>query len=156
MGSTGLAPENWKVDLISFLYKRKGGRADPKSWRPITIAVSLGKLYEKVILYQIRRITNANNDNHAYVKGRSCLSAIIDVMEFLKAARGRKGEYREKGLKLVPLILTEDISGAFSIDHGVIDSILKHRFNSKGDFDVRGAVASYLDREVWASRQAKG
>ena len=37
---TGYIPKSWKIDEISFLYKKKGKKEDPKNWRPITIAPS--------------------------------------------------------------------------------------------------------------------
>ena len=77
MTKTGYVPKEWKIDLISFLYKRKGERSDPKNWRPITIAASYGKHFEKISLYQLRRLGDRNPDNHAYIVDKSCLAAVL-------------------------------------------------------------------------------
>jgi len=79
MGSIGYIPEDWRKDLISFLYKRKGDRLIAKNYRPITIAPSLGKHYEGILLYMMNLTSDLNHDNHAYTSNKSCLTAIINL-----------------------------------------------------------------------------
>ena len=58
-----------------------------------------------------------------------------------------------KGLKkngrfLLPILMAEDISGAFeSIDHEAICRILELRFNSSEEFNIGGAIWSFLERQ---------
>ena len=100
---------------------------------------------------------NINPDNHAYVEDHSCLSAIIRVTEYFRHIRKRIASLRGQGFRAVPLILTEDISGAFeSIDHEVIDQILETFFSEDGDFDIRGSIRSYLKRESWVTDRTTG
>ena len=132
----GHIPPTWRIDLISFLYKRKGDRMVAKNWRPITIAPSLGKHYEKLIREKLTLADDKNEDNHAYTPEKSCLSAILTVSEFLKKMRKKSKELRKHGLMLIPILLAEDISAAFeSIDHDLIANFVKENFHETlGDF----------------------
>lgn len=46
----GYFPAIWCRDQISFLWKNKGEKSDPAMYRPITIAPSLGKHLEKLLV----------------------------------------------------------------------------------------------------------
>ena len=96
MAKTGLVPRAWKIDIISFLYKKKGERSNAKNWRPITIAPSLGKHFEKVLLYQLKKIEGVNPDNHAYIQDKSCLTAVLDLLQFFHGIKVREKEARRR------------------------------------------------------------
>ena len=148
MARLGYVPRDWKVDLISFLYKKKGDRRDAKNWRPITIAACLGKHFDKLLLFQLKRLRNINPDNHAYINDKSCLTAVLALMDFFKTVREKAKEAKEEDCLLIPMISLDDISSAFeSIDHNMIDEVLRNTFAEGTDFDVRGAIRSYLDRK---------
>ena len=106
MAHTEYTPKEWKIDLITFLYKRKGRKCDPKNWRPITIAACYGKHFEKISLAQLRKIDDLNPDNHAYIIDKSCLTAVLEILEFMKALRGRDKEARREGYMIVCLLYT--------------------------------------------------
>jgi len=147
MARTGFIPPEWKVDIISFLYKKKGDRMDAKNWRPITIAASFGKHFEKLTLFQIRRVWDRNSDNHAYIADCSCLTAVLALMEFVRKVRLKNKE--DKEFFYVPIVQTDDVSSAFeSIDHQVLVTMLEGCFINKGEFDIAGVVRSYLEREA--------
>ena len=150
MAMVGYVPEGWKVDLISHLYKKKGDRMDAKNWRPITIAASFGKHFDKVSLWQLRSIHDLNHDNHAYIKDCSCLTAILVVMEYFRCLKRMGKEARKQGYIIIPVFMAEDISSAFeSIDQDMVDRILELCFSAQGNFDLRGVIKSYLDRVSW-------
>ena len=149
MAKIGVVPREWKVDLISFLYKKKGERANAKNWRPITSAASFGKHFDRVVLWGLRKMSDENGDNHAYIVDRSCLTAVLAVMEFLKKVRKMQAELGKEFI-LIPVVMAEDISSAFeSIDHVLIGHALDCVYNLEGNFRIKDTILSYLDRESW-------
>jgi len=147
MARTGLIPKIWKVDIISFLYKKKGSRKDAKNWRPITIAASFGKHFEKLTLHQMRRVSDMNTDNHAYITDCSCLTAVLAVMEFMRKIRKKAMEDKEH--VYVPYCGAEDIGSAFeSIDHELVITAYDECLRNEGDFDLAGVLRSYFKRDA--------
>ena len=67
--------------------QEKGERNDAKYWRPVTIAASLGKHFDRVVLWGLRKMSDENGDNHAYIADRSCLTAVLAAMDFMKKVR---------------------------------------------------------------------
>ena len=142
----GHFPEIWKEDRIHFIYKEKGARLDAANWRPITIAPSIGKHMEKIIGHFISPVDDKNIDNFAYVKGKSCLSAITKVNEILSKAR--QTFKNGKRYKYITFLSLDDISGAFEgIDHVLIQMVYEcTMFN--GDFKIGKLIRSYLTRKA--------
>lgn len=100
----GFFPEVWKLDKIIFIYKNKGDFDSAKNWRPITIAVSLGKTLEKVASHFLSNFDDRNVDNHAYTKGRSCLTCIASVqMDINRIIQAAKDDlYNRKNIPNIP------------------------------------------------------
>ena len=146
---TGHIPYSWRIDSISFLFKKKGLRSDASNWRPITIAPSLGKHNEKVILWNLRKVYDGNDANHAYLSPRSCITAILSVSEHFKKLRKREKELELVGKRLVVVFSAEDISSAFeSIDHGALDTFCEQVFNDKdSEVKIRKLIKNYLTRK---------
>ena len=145
---TGHIPDSWCTDSISFLYKKKGLRSDASNWRPITIAPSLGKHNEKLVLWSLRSVYDGNDANHAYLSPRSCITAILSVSEHFKKLRQREKELKKIGKRLVVVFSAEDISSAFeSIDHGALDTFCQQVFNEKdSEIKIRKLIKNYLTR----------
>lgn len=141
----GLFPEEWKRDQIMFLYKNKGDRMMPENRRPITIAPSIGKHLEKVICYAVSGCDDRNYDNHAYAKGKSCMTAILEVQRRLLMA---KRKYRAgKRYKFISFVSADDIQSAFeSVDHQMIFWALSNMYAGEKDWKVAEIIKSYLDR----------
>jgi len=114
-------------------------------YRPITLAPTVGKVLEKIISDQIQRVFDNNFDNHAYRRGKSCQSAIIEVSEWFRKQRQMSKQF--KNYRLVPIILCEDIASAFeSIDSECLVDILDLIFED-GDFKLSKMVKSYMLRK---------
>ena len=149
MALTGFIPDSWKMDNISFLYKKKGMRSDPGNWRPITIAPSFGKHFEKIMLSIMKKVDDLNCDNHSYIENKSCITAILNVSEHLKTVREREKQLNLIGKRIVVVFAAEDISSAFeSMDHGALDLFCKAVFDEKGsEVKIRKLIKSYLSRK---------
>ena len=157
MAYTGLVPKAWKIDIITFLFKKKGERINPKNWRPITIAPSLGKHFEKVLLYQLKRIKGINPENHAYIEDRSCLTAVLALLEFFNTLKIKETEARKDGYLLIPILMAEDVSSAFeSIDHESMGKIMELLFDESSELNMGSLIRSYLDRVAWILDRKSG
>ena len=146
----GFIPKCWKKDCIFFLYKRKNSRLDAKNYRPITIAVAYIKIYCKVMMSKWTVVNDLNFRNHAYTGGKSCLTAVFDVMEAVNDVRKLGKEFAETDSEhdIIPLIFCEDISGAFeSIYHDVLIEYVQLNFEDTADFQLDKLTKSYLTRE---------
>lgn len=142
----GFMPEVWKIDNIHFLYKRKGERTDASNWRPITIAVSLGKHVERLFSILVSPMDDRNYENHAYVKRRSCMTAICEVQRHLLKAKTIAKE--NKKYKAVSVISADDIAGAFeSVEAELIAYALKLVFGRDPSANLAGFIMSYFARQ---------
>ena len=141
---TGHIPGVWRIDKINFLFKNKGVRILPKFYRPITIAPSYGKHFDKISIYGWNHADDLNYENNAYIAGKDCMSAIAGVQENIRAVRAI---IVPDGKIIIIFINCEDISTAFeSVPHKVIEHYAEISFE-KGDFNMPGIVKSYLDRK---------
>ena len=145
----GYFPTDWKNDLIHFIYKNKGEKGDPANWRPITIASSFGKHFEKTISYMISGMDDGNNDNHAYKSKRACMTAIATAQKAFLEDHLKTLGMDMNGLKVITSISLDDISGAFeSVDHVVLARCLELIFKKESRYNVKGIILSYLNRKA--------
>ena len=145
----GYFPSDWKNDLIHFIYKNKGSREDPANWRPITIASSFGKHFEKTISYMISGMDDGNNDNHAYKSKRACMTAIATAQKAFLEDHLKTLGMDMTGLRIITSISLDDISGAFeSVDHVVLGHCLNLIFKKESRYNVKGIILSYLNRKA--------
>ena len=146
MAKNGFVPECFKQDKISYLYKDKGTLDDCAFYRPVTISVSFSKMFERVMAGKWNEAEDFNFGNHAYVKNRSCLSAIAAVQEFFHECREEKVLLKDDEMFII-IVCCEDISSAFeSISHIVIKHYCDITY-SGDDFKMGDLVKSYLDRK---------
>lgn len=145
--TNGAFPTVWKKDEISFLYKNKGSRSDGSNYRPITIAPSWGKHLERLINHMISPMNDLNRDNHAYRKGSSCLTAVVDLQRRMTYAKLlAKGRDLRK-FQAISMLSFDDIAGAFeSVDHRLVCYALELIFESERRANISGIIMSYLDR----------
>ena len=155
----GYFPKCWRNDDIFFIWKRKGKKSDPKMYRPITIASSIGKCLEKQIAHYLGNITNNNKQNHAYVKKRSCITAITEVQKLLLKI---SNPLQDKSLGAeqyidIPIISTDDISSAFeSVPHHAICEAVKRDYHGDNRYKVSRLLQSYLTRNINATDRTTG
>ena len=76
-------PSKWKIAKIIPLYKGKGSKLDPKSYRPVAILPILSKILERLMFKQLVSYMDANNfynpSHHAYRSFHSTTTAILQM-----------------------------------------------------------------------------
>lgn len=74
-------PDAWREALVIALYKNKGGRHDPASYRPISLTSTVCKIMERIVGNQLRAFLVGNNracqEQHGFVPGRSTLTNLL-------------------------------------------------------------------------------
>ena len=59
--SLGQVPSNWKMSIISAIFKGKGETSDATNYRPISISSCIGKILEKIIFKYLYNYLEANH-----------------------------------------------------------------------------------------------
>uniref|UniRef100_A0A8B9I2Q1 Reverse transcriptase domain-containing protein n=1 Tax=Anser brachyrhynchus TaxID=132585 RepID=A0A8B9I2Q1_9AVES len=81
---SGEVPVDWRLANVMPIYK-KGRRADPGNYRPVSLTSVPGKLMEQIILRVITRHLQGNQairpSQHGFMKGRSCLTNLISFYD---------------------------------------------------------------------------
>ncbi|XP_059581880.1 uncharacterized protein LOC109283139 [Alligator mississippiensis] len=77
---SGQVPDDWKIANVVPVFK-KGRREDPGNYRPISLTLILGKLFEKIIKEHICDGPAAGmilkGNQHGFIRGRSCQTNLI-------------------------------------------------------------------------------
>ena len=106
-------------------FTRKRGEIQPKKLETDYDRPCLGKHFEKVLLFQLKKIRGINPDNHAYIEDKSCLTAIIELLEFFRSFKTKSALLKKEGCLLIPILMAEDIGSAFeSLDHLSMQEII--------------------------------
>ena len=110
---TGHIPSALKRDKIVFLWKRKGSIYDVANYRPITHAPAVGKHFEKLTKELLNKVSDKNAENHAYAAKMSIFTAITELIATIQEINRMNEELPDKSKMILPVIIAEDISGAF-------------------------------------------
>ena len=82
--STGEVPEDWRIANVSPIFK-KGSRATPSNYRPISLTSVVSKLLESLICEAIVKHLTANcalrDSQHGFVSHRSSLTNLLEYLE---------------------------------------------------------------------------
>lgn len=153
----GQYPDCWKQQKLVLIPKPGKAADDPSSYRPICLLDTLGKLFEKIILQRLTKVTEGDiglsEKQFGFRKGKSTLEAILTVTERASIAQRKvKGGGRFCG------IITLDVKNAFnSADWGTIGRALyrlgisESLFRLLGDY-FKNRVLIY-DTEVGQKRK---
>ena len=80
----GSLPDDWKKGNITAIYK-KGSKANPGNYRPISLTSIICKLLEAIIRDAIVTHMSVNNlfcdQQHGFVPGRSCITQLLTTFE---------------------------------------------------------------------------
>ncbi|KAK2723506.1 hypothetical protein QYM36_001990 [Artemia franciscana] len=89
---SGSVPSAWKSSILVPIYKGKGDRSDPASYRPIALTSCIAKLYEKMIKLRFEPLIDNSliAEQAGFWKGRSTLDNLIQLDHDIKKAFTRK------------------------------------------------------------------
>ena len=80
----GSLPDDWKKGNITAIYK-KGSKANPGNYHPISLTSIICKLLEAIIRDAIVTHMSVNNlfcdQQHGFVPGRSCITQLLTTFE---------------------------------------------------------------------------
>uniref|UniRef100_A0A8B9SW13 Reverse transcriptase domain-containing protein n=1 Tax=Anas platyrhynchos TaxID=8839 RepID=A0A8B9SW13_ANAPL len=81
---SGEVPVGWRLANVTPIYK-KGCRADPGNYRPVSLTSVPGKFMEQIILRVITQHLQGKQairpNQHGFMKGRSCLTNLISFYD---------------------------------------------------------------------------
>jgi len=81
---TGALPTDWKLANISPVFK-KGSRSDPSNYRPISLTSVPCKFMESILKDRIVGFIESsdgfNKIQHGFLKGKSCLTNLLETFE---------------------------------------------------------------------------
>ena len=129
---TGEIPDLLKLQTIIPLYK-KGSKALPENYRPVSLTSHLIKLFERVLRKKLIKFIEDNEllseNQHAFRAGRSCLSQLIQHIENILQA------LEENNIDVVYL----DFAKAFDkVDHKILMKKVKQ-------FGIKGKLYNWLE-----------
>ncbi|GBN38591.1 Putative protein in type-1 retrotransposable element R1DM, partial [Araneus ventricosus] len=138
----GLFPTGFKIGVIVLFYKEGKQQDDPKSYRPISLLPTLGKLLEKIITQRLnfflKSTSQQNPRQFGFKEGTSIDNALTSLVDKI---------YDYKRQKLHVAVVSVDIKGAFDNLH--YGSILAKLNECGCPPNIRGIFESLLeDRKV--------
>jgi hypothetical protein len=83
---SGVVPEDWRTANVTPIYK-KGSKADPGNYRPVSLTSVCGKVLESIVRDQLMEHLSKNSlieeSQHGFVPGRSCATNLIEFLDFI-------------------------------------------------------------------------
>eukprot|EP00662_Eupelagonemidae_sp_cell21_P037082 gene37082-biopygen74340 len=136
-------PKQWKDAEVMPLWKKKGSRDDPTKYRPIALLPAISRVVERLLGRQlkahVRMAGIMPGFQHGFVPGRSCETAILQLVDMVASARDA-GE--------TVYVASADCSAAFdTIDHGILLQKLEHACG------IKGAALSLMQSYMEGRRQ---
>jgi hypothetical protein len=126
-------PDEWRLAKVIALYKGKGDRSLPASYRPISLTSVACKVMERLVVDQLRKHLSDNNlictQQHGFVPNRSTSTNLLQCDYVISQYLNRK---------LPCDLLTLDFSRAFD---KVSHAILSHKLQAVG---VQGQLHEWL------------
>ncbi|KAJ3539807.1 hypothetical protein NM208_g5342 [Fusarium decemcellulare] len=134
-------PKSFKHAITVIIPKDgKDTYSDPKSWRPIALLPSLGKLLEKIVTNRLKKLAMDHNllpASQYGAPGKSTSSAIHAILKRVYKAWSRR---TKKQWKKAVTVMSLDISGAFNrVKREILLKIL-----------VKKKVPTWLVKFVWS------
>lgn len=109
----GVFPECWKIQRLVLIDKAKNNVSATRSFRPLCMLDTSGKLFEKMIKPRLSAAIAEAGDlserQHGFRKGRSTIGAIREVMEAATATQ--QGNHYSRP---VVVLMTLDVENAFN------------------------------------------
>eukprot|EP00662_Eupelagonemidae_sp_cell21_P057186 gene57186-biopygen88313 len=143
-------PKGWKSAEVMPLWKKKGSTNDPTKYRPVALLPAISRVVERVLAKQlkehVRRAKLMPLFQHGFVPGRSCETAVMQLVDLVATARDR-GE--------TVYVASADCSAAFdTIDHEIMLERLERQAGIGGT--ALKLIASYLEGRRQRVRMSGG
>jgi hypothetical protein len=138
----GQVPLAWQDANVTPLYKKKGSRSDPSSYRPISLTSVRCKIIEKIIRDEIMNHLIVNkllkSCQHGFVQKKACVTNLLETMDFLTLKKKSK----------IPIdILFLDFAKAFDkVSHKLLLFKLEH-------YGIKGQLLSWIGAFLASRRQ---
>ena len=134
--ASGQVPEDWKRATVTPIFK-KGSRLSPGNYRPVSLTCILCKVMESIVREKITQHLAENNlihrEQHGFVKGRSCVTQLLDVMDAWTEILDSGGS--------VDIIYTDFMKAFDSVPHRrLLSKVAAHGINGK----VLGWLTAFL------------
>eukprot|EP00660_Eupelagonema_oceanica_P019559 gene19559-biopygen27315 len=107
-------PPEWKQAEVHPLWKKKGSKNDPTTYRPISLLPAVARLVERLVAQQLKaHVTGLLPAfQHGFRPKHSCQTALMQLIEYAAKARN-EGE--------VVAMASADMAGAFdTVDHDIL------------------------------------
>ena len=82
--TTGEVPRQWKVATVTPIFKR-GDRADPANYRPVSLTSILCKVLERIICEEVLEHFKVNNllcnQHHGFINGNSTVTNLLEALD---------------------------------------------------------------------------
>ena len=80
-------PARWKRADILPLWKKRGSRDDPRTYRPISLLPAISRVAERLLAAQlkghVRRTGTLPEHQHGFTPHRSCETAVLHLVEMV-------------------------------------------------------------------------
>jgi len=137
----GVVPTDWKEANVSPIFK-KGSKSQPSNYRPVSLTSVACKMMESLIRDKITDHLELNkiinNSQHGFLKGRSCVTNLLEFLEKATTVVDGGGNFD---------IIYLDFAKAF--DKVPIQRLLK-KVRAHG---IRGKVLTWIEQWLTGRRQ---
>ena len=146
--STGYYPQQWKEAIVTPVFK-KGDTFCINNYRPVALLPVCCKIFERLVLQQFSCHISDNNillqNQHVFIKGKSCESALIRLSNLLFNAQRQKQH---------SLLVTIDYTKAFdTLNLPILLSSLRSSGIEEVAFSwFKSYLYGRLQRTTYASR----
>lgn len=127
-------PSQWNYNTTTLILKEGKDPTNPASYRPITLASILGRVYWGLIDERLKGITDISSRQKGFTTEQGCFNNVNILNEVIKTAK------KKKGLTVIQI----DISNAFdSLPHELIhDSLRAKAVPEEVRFMIKNAYAN--------------
>jgi len=91
---TNNIPDEWKLAIVSPIFKNKGSNEDVNNYRGISVISPIAKLFEKILAEQIIKYLNENDilfaGQHGFRNQHSCETALHEIINEMNTIRSNR------------------------------------------------------------------
>ena len=84
---TGKVPVQWKEANVTAIFKKKGQRCEPGSYRPVSLTSQIGRIFERIVRDHLVKFLEENellrDSQHGFRARRSCLTNLLEFLDLV-------------------------------------------------------------------------